>query len=228
MKYIVIGLGNFGAMLANKLTAFGNEVIGIDSKIEKVEQFKEKISHTICLDAKDEMAVSGLPLKDTDVVIVAFGKYQGANIMVTAMFKNMQVKRLISRATNHLHEMVLKAIGVDDIILPEQETAERWAKRLCLSHVVDTIELNDEYSIVEAVAPKDCVGKSISELDFKGRFNLLIMSVIENKESKSLFGKKRVISNINGLAKENHIIDKSDVLILFGANKDIQNYLKLN
>ncbi|MCU0402675.1 MAG: TrkA family potassium uptake protein, partial [Algoriphagus sp.] len=37
-----------------KLTASGNEVIGIDSRMEKVDQYKEKISHTICMNAMDE------------------------------------------------------------------------------------------------------------------------------------------------------------------------------
>ena len=132
MKYIIVGLGNFGASLAQKLTALGNEVIGIDKKMSKVDAFKEKMSHTICMDATDEFTVSGLPLKETDMVIVAIGEDQGANIMTTALFKNLQVKRLISRAINPLHEKVLQAIGVDEIVHPEEETAERWAKKLCL------------------------------------------------------------------------------------------------
>ena len=48
--------------------------------------------------------------------------------MATAMFKNMQVKRLISRSINPLHEKVLKAFGVDEIVHPQEETEERWAK----------------------------------------------------------------------------------------------------
>lgn len=73
--------------------------------------------------------MSGLPLKDTDIVLVAIGEDQGANIMTTAIIKNIGVKRLISRAINPLHEKVLQAIGVDEIIHPEEETAERWAKK---------------------------------------------------------------------------------------------------
>ena len=45
MKYIVIGLGNFGASLAQKLTEQGNEVIGIDTNMSKVDTYKEKITH---------------------------------------------------------------------------------------------------------------------------------------------------------------------------------------
>ena len=141
MKYIVVGLGNFGASLSQKLTAQGNEVIGIDTRMEKVDLYKEKISHTICMDATDEFTVSGLPLEETDIVIVAIGEDQGANIMSTAIFKNMEVKRLISRAINPLHEKVLKAIGVDEIVHPEEETAERWSKKLCIKNVVDSFEL---------------------------------------------------------------------------------------
>ncbi|WP_332910411.1 TrkA family potassium uptake protein [Algoriphagus boritolerans] len=129
MKYIIIGLGNFGASLAQKLTEEGNEVIGIDRNMTKVDATKEKISHTICMDSTDEFTVSGLPLKDTDIVLVAIGEDQGANIMTTAIIKNIGVKRLISRAINPLHEKVLQAIGVDEIIHPEEETAERWAKK---------------------------------------------------------------------------------------------------
>jgi trk system potassium uptake protein TrkA len=66
----------------------------------------------------------------------------------------MQVKRLVSRAINPLHEKVLQAIGVDEIVHPEEETAERWAKKLCLVNVVDSFELSDDFSIIEATVPK--------------------------------------------------------------------------
>lgn len=61
MKYIIIGLGNFGASLAQKLTEEGNEVIGIDRNMTKVDATKEKISHTICMDSTDELLCPGFP-----------------------------------------------------------------------------------------------------------------------------------------------------------------------
>src|SRR5699024_380870 len=132
MKFIIVGLGNFGASLAEKLTQQGNEVIGIDVKMEKVNAFKEKISYTICMDATNKETVSDLPIQNTDIVMICIGEDQGVNVMATALFKNLNVKRLISRSNNTLHEDILKAIGVDEIVRPEEETAERWAKKLCL------------------------------------------------------------------------------------------------
>ncbi|HMQ08702.1 MAG TPA: TrkA family potassium uptake protein [Saprospiraceae bacterium] len=226
MKYIIVGLGNFGASLAQKLTEQGNEVIGIDTNMVKVEAYKEKISHTICMDATDEFTVSGLPLKETDIILVAIGEDQGANIMTTALLKNFAVKRLISRAINPLHEKVLQAIGVDEIVHPEEETAERWAKKLCLSNVVDSFELNDDFSIIEAIAPVEYIGKAIRDVSFRRNHNLLALTVIKKVEEKSLLGKTQTISKIMGVISGDYIIEKEDILVLYGSNKDLQIFLK--
>lgn len=226
MKYIIIGLGNFGASLGQKLTAQGNEVIGIDTSMLKVEANKEKISHTICMDATDEYTVSGLPLKETDIVIIAIGEDQGANVMTTALFKNLEVKRLISRAINPLHEKVLQAIGVDGIVHPEEETAERWAKKLCLNNVVDSFELSDNYSIIEATVPEEYIGKSIEEVGLLKSFNLNVLTTIKKIEIKSLLGKSKTELKVQGVAAPDLILEEADILVLYGSNIDLQIFLK--
>jgi trk system potassium uptake protein len=226
MKYIIIGLGNFGASLAQKLTEQGNEVIGIDSNLVKVDTFKEKISHTICMDSTDEFTVSGLPFKDTDVVIVAIGEDQGANIMTTALLKNLEVKRLISRAINPLHEKVLQAIGVDEIVHPEEETAERWSKKLCLNNIVDSFELNRDYSIIEAKAPQEYIGKAIRDISFRKSHKLLALTVIKKSEEKSLLGRLKPVTKVLGVISGDYVIEPSDILVLYGSNKDLQIFLR--
>jgi trk system potassium uptake protein TrkA len=226
MKFLIVGLGNFGASLAQKLTAQGNEVIGIDTRMVKVDLYKEKISHTICMDATDEFTVSGLPIQDTDIVIVAIGEDQGANIMATALFKNLQVKRLISRAINPLHEKVLQAIGVDEIVHPEEETAERWSKKLCIRNVVDSFELNEHFSIIEANVPAEYYGKTIREIGFRRKFNLLVLTIMKKSEVKSLLGKSRTEVNIQGIATPDQQLEETDILVLYGSNTDLQEFLK--
>ncbi len=226
MKYIIVGLGSFGASLAEKLTEQGNEVIGIDTNMDKVDNYKERISHTICMDATDEFTVSGLPLKDTDIVVVAIGEDKGTNVMVTALFKNFQVKRLISRSIDELHEKVLHAIGVDEIVHPEEESAERWAKKLCLKGVVDSFELNDDYSIVEVSVPLRLQGKSIKESHIREDYNLLVLTTMENTKEKALLGKVRNVTLVKGVASPNSVLGKDDIMVVYGANKDIKRFLK--
>ncbi len=228
MKFIIIGLGNFGASLAQKLTEHGNEVIGVDHKMAKVDAYKEKITHTICMDSTDELTVSGLPFKDTDIVIVTIGEDQGANVMTTALLKNLAVKRLISRAINPLHEKVLHALGVDEIVHPEEETAERWAKKLCLKNVVDSFELNADYSIIEASVPSDYIGKTILEVMFRDKFNLLVLTIIKKVEVKSILGKTKIERRIQGVASADTLLEPHDTIVLYGSNKDLQFFLAKN
>ena len=192
--------------------------------MNKVDLYKEKISHTICMDATDEFTVSGLPLKETDIVIIAIGEDQGANVMVTALFKNLQVKRLISRAIDRLHEKVLMAIGVDEIVRPEEETAERWAKKLCLTNVVDSFELSDDFSIIEVEVPKRFVGKTIKEIELRSTFNLLALTTIKKTEVKSVVGKTRNEDRVQGVASPNTVLNANDILVIYGANNDLRNF----
>lgn len=225
MKYIIIGLGNFGAPLGEKLTAMGNEVIGVDNHQSKVENLKETLSHTICMDATDEFTMKGLPWKETDIVIVAIGEDQGANIMVTAMLKNLKVNRLISRAINPLHEKVLQAIGVDEIVHPEEETAERWSKKLCLSNVVDSFELNEEYSLIEAKVPKKFIGKTVGSIQWRETYNLQVVTLIKEKEVKSVLGKTRSVSEIQGVISDDWKLEENHIIVLYGNNEDLNAFL---
>lgn len=226
MKYIIFGLGSFGASLAEKLTSQGNEVIGIDKNMSKVDLLKERISHTICLDGTDEETVSGLPLRDTDVVIVAIGENQGANVMVTALLKNLQVKRIISRAIDPLHEKVLQAIGVNEIVHPEEETAERWAKKLSLDGLLDSFELGDEHSIVEVNVPAPLVGKKIGDIDFRKNYNLLLLTILKRSEVKGFLGESKRVRKVQGVAPYDHILEQDDILVVYGSNKDIGSFMK--
>jgi trk system potassium uptake protein TrkA len=226
MKFIIVGLGSFGASLGEKLTAEGHEVIGIDIDMNRVDHHKERLSHTICMDATDEFTVSGLPLKDTDLVIVTIGENQGANVMATALFKNYKVKKLISRAISPIHEKVLMAIGVDRIVHPEQESAERWAKKLCFKGVVDSFELSADYSVVEVDLPQSYENKTIREINIREKYHLLILTTIVKKEVKPLIGISHEEDRVRGVASPNDMLHPGDILVVCGSHKDIKNFLQ--
>ncbi len=226
MKYIIVGLGNFGSSLGMALTRQGHEVIAIDSRIEKIEAYKEVISHTICMDATDESTVNGLPIIDTDIVIVAIGEDQGANVMATALFKTLKAKRLISRSINPLHEKVLQAIGVDDLIHPEKEAANRWAKRLSLRYFIDSFELSDHFSMVEISIPKALIGQTVGDLQLEQKFNIRLLSTLRYEYYEDSFGRTQSKPSIKGLATPEQVLQDKDVLVIYGANKHINEFLR--
>lgn len=225
MKYIIIGLGNFGASLAEKLTNMGNEVIGVDNQITKVEAMKDKITHAVCLDSTDINAVSNLPLKDTDTVIVAIGEDKGALIMATALMKQLKVKRLISRAVAPLQQMVLEAMGVDEIIHPEEETAERWSKKLNLMGVVDSFELTGQFSIVEVKVPQKYEEKTLQEIGLRRDYNIIVLTTIKVKSNTNEIGSAMKSAEVQGVASAQTVLHKGDIMVLYGNNRDIKKLL---
>ncbi len=226
MKFIIVGLGSFGSSLAQKLTIMGHEVIGVDSKMSKVESLKESITHTICLDSTDKIAIKHLPLEDTDIVIVCIGEDEGASIMATALMKQANVKRLISRAVSPLHETILEAMQVDEIVHPEEETAERWAKKLNIRGVVDSFELSGEYHVIEAKVPAKFAGKTIEEIGVRRDYNIIVMTTIKVIQEKNLIGSFRKVKKVQELASAKTVLEAEDILVLYGRMNDIKNFLK--
>jgi len=226
MKYIIIGLGNFGSSIAEKLTNLGHEVIGVDQNMHKVEAVKEKVSYAVCLNSSDPQAVSNLPLKNTDVVMVCIGEDIAANIMTTALMKKMKVPRLISRSVSALHETVLEAMGIEEIVRPEVESAERWVKKLTNSQLVDSFELSKGHSIIEVIVPDKFVGKTLEQIALINNYNVLVLTKIKQTTERNLIGVPRKTSSVQGVITANTIFEKGDIMVLYGKDTDIQNVLK--
>lgn len=224
MKFIVIGLGNFGSSIAMELTDMNHEVIGVDSDMLKVEQYKNDITSTVCLNCMDAQALSTLPLQDADAAIVCIGEDFGASIMTTAILRQNNVKRLICRATSLLHESVLQSLGIEDIVFPEQETAVRLARRLQLKGVVDSYKADEEHYIIKSYLPQMYDGLTIREIDFPS-YNLIFLSVMEMKEIENVFGEKIPKFFINNAKKKaDAILNNSDIVMVYGAKKDISRF----
>jgi trk system potassium uptake protein TrkA len=226
MKYIIIGLGNFGSSLAEKLTSAGHEVIGVDKNMTRVEALKERVTHSVCLDSADPEAVLSLPLKNADVVIICIGENEGANIMATALMKKLKVKRLISRSLGALHETILEAMGVDEIVRPEEETAERWVKKLTNTGVIDSFELVKGFAVIEVEVPSKFIGRSLEEIGFIRNYNTIVLTTIKKTFTKNILGASKTVYLQQGIPQASTIFEIGDIFVLYGKNDDIQRLLE--
>lgn len=226
MKFIVIGLGSFGGSLAEYLTRAGHEIIGIDNDMQKVERYRDRISHTICMDCTDKETMKGLPFKDTDATVVAIGEEQGSSIMTTATLKAIGAPNIISRAISTVHETVLSAIGIKVILRPEKESARRWAKKLAHKNMEETFDISKDYSIVEIKLPEKYEGKTVAEVGFRNNYNLAVLSTFQVKEEDSILGGKKIRKEVNGVARYDTLLKKGDLIVVYGKNNDIERFMK--
>jgi trk system potassium uptake protein TrkA len=225
MKYIVIGLGSFGATLATTLTDLGHEVIGVDIDENQVEAIKDKITHAITLNATNEQSLKTLPLDSADTVIIGIGKDAGSSIMATALLKKLEVKEILCRAVSDIHQTVLETMGVEKIIHPERETAERLAMTLELDHVLEAFSLTNEFKIAEVEVPRECIGQTIEALQLPQRYNLLILTLKRNVRKKNLLGVWKPLKEVVGVIKPGEMVREGDVMVVFGTKKDIKRFV---
>lgn len=226
MKFIVFGLGNFGAALSQKLVLLGHEVIGVDLKIELVEKFKNALTHTIAMDAAVPEAVSSLPLRDVDAVVNSIGEDEGANIMLTAILKQLAVKRIICRVITPLQKTVLEAMNIAEFVYPEEDFAERMAYTLDLKGVSDSYKINDKFQIIEVQIPERYIDYRISDIDFQGKYNIQVITIIRNTEEKNILGKLQRSKNVVGILKEDNVLRRGDRLLLFGSVSNLEDFIE--
>lgn len=222
MKFAVFGLGNFGSNLALNLIQLGHEVIGVDNRMEKIEELKEHLTFAVCFDTTLSHSLSTLPLHDVDVAVVCIGENEGDSLLTTALLKQMKVKRIISRSISALHRTVLESIGVEEIVNPERESAERLARKLTLKNLINAFELTEDYSIAEIAAPADFAGKTILESKLKEEHNINVVTIIRKQRRANIIGISREVRSVLGVVGAETVIDKGDTLVVFGAKKDIQ------
>ncbi|MFZ1691678.1 MAG: TrkA family potassium uptake protein [Flavobacteriales bacterium] len=224
MKIAVFGLGNFGKHLAIKLTGMGHEVIAIDHDMDKVDAIKAEVSYAVCLESNDPQAMSSLPLNDVDAAVVAIGENEGANIMTTALLVNLKVKRVISRAINPLHEMVLNSMGVTDIVHPEEKAAEGLARKLNLRRLVDQFELPGGFIIAEIVVPDKFVGKTLNQIEELRQRQLGLVTVLRKESEKSFLGRRAIKLGALGVMDPDFVPEKGDILVLFGTKEEVTRF----
>lgn len=134
MKYLIIGLGNFGGTLACHLTDMGHDVIGVDNNEHRIEEIKEKIAVSYIMDSTEKSALRSLPLDEIDCAIVAIGQSMEMALRTVATLKELKVTNIYARALDHTHKSILKAMDIKKIFIPESFAARMIAEKVASNH----------------------------------------------------------------------------------------------
>ena len=212
-SYIVIGLGRFGQTLARQLCMLGAEVLAMDVRNDLVQQVADDVTHAVVGDAQDKEVLRALGARDFDCAIIAIGSDLAASVLTTMNLKELEVPYIICKAHDETHRRVLEKLGVDRVIIPEQENAQRLARSLNSHNVLDYIELSEDYGILEVPAPKSWVNKTLKELNVRAKLGVNIIAVESGKKT-----------NVSPSA--DYKILEGDILVVLGDNYSLEKVQK--
>ena len=177
---LLIGLGRFGRHIALKLNALNHQVMAIDHNEERVNALLPFVTNAQIGDSTNEEFLSSLGIGNYDACIVAIGDDFQNSLETTYLLKELGARKIIARASKEMQEKFLLRNGADEVVYPEKQLAAWTAIRCSSEHILEYIELDDEYAIFEVEIPSNWIGKSILELDIRKKHGLNILGVRTN------------------------------------------------
>tara|TARA_B100001093_G_C26856865_1_gene1027858 strand:- start:1971 stop:2666 length:696 start_codon:yes stop_codon:yes gene_type:complete len=226
-RFAVIGLGQFGSAIAKNLTKRGADVLAIDSSLEKVESIKDEVSFSVALDATDKKALIAQNIEDVDAVVVAIGENFHGLLLCTFLLMELKVKRIITRAMGSDQRKILEKIGVTEILSPEDEVGGNVAEMLINPAVVLCMKLPDDFEIVEVKAPTNIYGRSLDDISLREKYKINLVTILRKKlddEDKNDSKGYHIV----GVPNSSTLIEKDDIIVLFGLTKNIERFLDIN
>ena len=211
-QYLVIGCGRFGSSVAKKMCQLGNEVMVIDKDEDSINNIAELVTHTAIVDVTEERDLKSIGLGNFDVVIVAISSDIRASIMATVMAKEMGVPKVVCKAKDELQAKVLYKIGADKVVFPERDMGIRLAYNLASENILDQINLDPEYSIMEIVTPTNWVGKTIIELNLRAKYDITVLAV-------------KTTSGLKVMPSPNYKMQEKNILIIIGNTDKISDII---
>ena len=151
----VLGLGKFGSSVARALTKGGAEVLAVDKNEDLVREIADEVTCTVCVDVSDKEMMNNIGLEGMDAVVIATAEHLDASVMALMIVKEIGVPYVLVKADGTLKGEILKRVGADEVVYPEEEMGARIANNLLGGSMTDLFDLSADTSIVKVPARKE-------------------------------------------------------------------------
>ncbi|NJL90368.1 MAG: TrkA family potassium uptake protein [Coleofasciculaceae cyanobacterium SM2_1_6] len=209
-QFAVIGLGRFGRSVCGTLTKLGYEVLGTDVDEKQVAQAvsEQLTAHAIQIDSTDPQALKEAGILEVDTVVVAIGNFVQESIITTLNLKEAKVPHVVAKASSEVHVKLLKRVGADHVVFPEYDAGQSLARSLTNTEILARFDLDLDNSIVEIFVPDEFDGRTINELQLRGKYGINLLAIIQGN---------KLITN----PEPGKFLYKGMVMVVLGSNKAI-------
>ncbi len=206
---LIIGLGNFGAMVAKQVRELGHQVLAVDKNEDRVNEALPIVRDALIGDSTNEEFLNSLGINNFDVCVVTIGSDFQSSLETTSLLKELGGKLVVARANREVQAKFLLRNGADEVVNPEKQIAKWTAIRYTSDHILDYIKLDDSHAIFEVAIPEEWVGKTVAELDIRRKYGINIMATKEN-------------GDMNMTVLPDTVMSETKTLLVLGEQKAIQ------
>ena len=176
-SFLIIGMGSLGHHLCNELSKNGCEIMAADINAETMEDIMPMVVSARVCDCTKIDVLKTLGVEEFDACFVCIEDFFQACLEITDLLKDLGAKKVYSVANRDVEEKFLLRNGADRVIYPERDVASRIAGLESAENIFDCINISTEYSIFEIEPLDKWIGKTVTDLDFRNRYELNIIAV---------------------------------------------------
>ena len=211
---LLIGLGRFGMQIAKKLYELNHKVMAVDNREERVQAVSSFVEVAQTGDASDIEVLKTLGVDNYDLCIVAIADDFKSSLITTSRLKELGAAYVVARASDDIHEKLLRDNGAVVVVYPEKQFGDWTAIRYTSDHVLDYIVLDDGYSIFEINVPEKWLDKTIIEIDVRKKYNINIIAITYN-------------GKMNMTVTPDTVLTKENTIFVAGRDEDVRKCFKI-
>ena len=216
MKQVaVLGLGDFGVALVQQLAGNNVTVLAVDISRARADLLRDKVDHVVIADITQAAALEKLGLCAMDAVVVAVSSPMPSSLLAVLRLKDLGVERIIAKAENTDHGKVLEAMGVSEIVFPEQDSAMRIANKISWTNVVEMMALSPGCSIMEVLPPARTVDKALRDSGLRADYRAEVLGI-----------RRKPGAPLNAIPSPDSQITAECTLVVFGKDSDLARLRK--
>lgn len=215
-RIVVVGLGNFGMAVAESLADKGVDVIAVDRRQELVDRIAQRAARAVVGDGTNADVLRDVGCESADVGIVATGDDITASILAVMALRDTGVGEIHVKVISEAHGRVVEKLGVTSTVFPERDSGRRLAEAVSTTEILSYFPLGDDFALQEMAVPDSWLGRSLKELEMRGRFNITVVAV-----------RDVLTGTIIGVPDPEALLKDSDTLFVSGAKSDLARVTKL-
>ncbi|MDE5553076.1 MAG: TrkA family potassium uptake protein [Malacoplasma sp.] len=215
-KYLIIGYGKFGKGFSERLLKEGvkeNKIFIVDRDDNVLKSAANQFTNVINASITDFDSINAFNIDEISTIVIAMSNLE-ESLMIASNCIKYSDKRYYAKAKNEVHSKLLKTLGVDEVVVPEQEVGNRLAYKSLFRNDVEINSINPNLNIIQIkLLNEEIIGKSIKDANLRQKYNCNIFSL--NRENKFIFPDPETI------------LERNDTIVVVCKKEDSQNIINL-
>lgn len=216
LRFVIVGLGNFGSSVAEALYSHGHDVIAVDTDETAVDDIASHCSRAAVGDGREVDMLKEIGAEEADAAVVSTGDDINASILATMALKDLKVERVYVKVISDDHARIMRQLGVTETVFPEQDSGFNLASRISEKGVVNYVRMGRNLSVQELVVPEAWRGHTLRELSVRSEYDVSVVGIHDTTVDEMIVP-----------PDPDDTLHRTDTLILAGTDEAIEKVAAL-